>query len=76
MTNNSGPHVNVMLFKNIKTDQGTEIEEGSSGVLVERFGEGFILEFALEDENLVGGKRFETVCLGADCFAVTGYQEN
>lgn len=61
----------VMIFEDIKTDEGTVIEQGAGGYIVERLGDDFIIEFALDAPELVGGKRFETSCLSADRFAIT-----
>ena len=71
MTNPNDLCASVMLFEDIKTDQGTELKSGFQGTLIDKFGDEFVIEFALEDSSLEGDLRFETACLSADKFAIT-----
>jgi hypothetical protein len=68
-------YLDVVLFHDVITDEGTTLEEGYQGTLVDKFGEQFVVEFTIPDERLVGGNRFETVVLNPEDFAVTGNPE-
>ena len=65
-------NLSVLLFHDVTTDDGTNLLEGAQGVLVEPFGGQFIVEFAIPDDSLEGGNRFETAVLSAEDFAITG----
>jgi len=65
-------YLDVILLTTITTDEGTTLEAGHSGVLIETFGPEFIIEFAIPDHTLVGDHRFETVVLKPEDFAIVG----
>ena len=68
-------NLGVVLFHDITTDEGTTLVEGCAGHLIEPFGSQFVVEFAIPDEALVGGHRYESVVLSAEDFAITGNSE-
>lgn len=69
---NPDEYLDVVLLKTITTDEGTTLEEGQSGVLVEIYGPQFIIEFAIPDHTLIGDHRFESVSLNPEDFVIVG----
>lgn len=67
--------MSVLLLRDIPLNDGTTLNEGYQGTLIEPFGPQFIVEFAIPDDTLVGGNRFNTVVLNAEDFAITGISE-
>ncbi len=65
-------YLNVMLLNSVVVHDDLTLEEGSEGTLIELLSSGYVVEFAIEDDDLVGGHRYETVVLGAEEFAVLG----
>lgn len=73
MTNDSCLEREILTFVDVTTDQGTELEKGSVGVIADKVSDdSYIIEFAIPDDTLVGGHRFETAVMDTPTFAIAG----
>jgi len=68
-------YLGVVLFRDVTTDESTTLPSGCEGVLVDKLGEQFVVEFAIPDDTLVGGHRYEVIVLNPEDFAITGKLE-
>lgn len=72
------PFASVLLLKDVKTDQGTPVKEGTQGTLIEQDADGFVVEFRIFCADCPTGTEhhFEAALLSPDSFAITEILEN